>query len=82
MMFIGRWTVEMNIDEHKLKFLSKEKFIEFGIDNIAYIKPTKKDGESLYVIHAADGTALVELSQKDAAFAAVKQYEMEPLSLH
>jgi len=72
----------MKFDERKLKFLSKDKFVEFGIDNIAYVKQVRKDGESLFVIHAADGTALVELAQEDAARAAIRQYEMEPLSLH
>jgi len=49
---------------------------------IAYIKAVTVDGIRAYAIHAADGTALAIVKDRDLAFAAVRQHELEPVSVH
>ncbi|MEM9705528.1 MAG: DUF1150 family protein [Pseudomonadota bacterium] len=40
------------------------------------------DDATLYSVHAADGERLALVSDRDIAFAAAKQYEMHPVSVH
>jgi hypothetical protein len=42
----------------------------------------KRIGVKLYSVHANDGTRMAILDDRDAAFAAARQYEMEPVSVH
>ena len=49
---------------------------------VAYIKAVIVDGARVYAIHAADGTALAIVKDRDVAFAAVRQHELEPVSVH
>ena len=42
----------------------------------------KRDGSKLYSVHAYDGTRMAILDDRDAAFAAARQFEMEPVSVH
>jgi hypothetical protein len=44
-----------------------------------------KEGENeikLYSVHAQDGTRMAILDSRESAFAAARQYEMEPVSVH
>jgi hypothetical protein len=54
----------------------------YGIKTMAYIKPITVDGRLYHSIHAADGTPLTIITERDAAFALVRQNEMEPASVH
>lgn len=62
--------------------LSPQDFAAFGVDLVAYVKPVTLDGAPGYAIHAADGTELTIVAGRDAAFAAVRRHEMEPVSVH
>lgn len=62
--------------------LSPQDMINFGLDDMAYIKAVMVDGQKLYAIHAADGTPLTMVKERALAFATVKQHEMEPASVH
>jgi hypothetical protein len=44
--------------------------------------PTVVNGVTGFSIHAADGTQIGMAPSRDIAFAAVKQHELEPVSLH
>lgn len=57
-------------------------FTEFGLQQLAYIKSVEINGAKMHAIHAADGTPLTVLASRDLAFTTVRQYEMEPLSVH
>jgi hypothetical protein len=54
----------------------------YGIKTLAYIKPVTVDGHLYHSIHAADGTPLTVIAERDEAFALVRQNEMEPASVH
>lgn len=40
------------------------------------------DDATLYAVHAADGERLALVGDRDIAFAAARQYEMNPVSVH
>ncbi len=65
-----------------LRQLSTQDFTAFGVDHIAYVRAVEVEGVTAFSIHAADGTQLSVMSQRDVAFAAVRQNDMEPLSVH
>jgi hypothetical protein len=65
-----------------LRQISPEDFALLGVQRIAYIKPVVVDGESAFEIHAADGTKMAVVADREVAFAAVRQHDLEPLSVH
>ena len=65
---------QWNLTEHDLTML--------GIKQLAYIKPIVIKGNSLFAVHAADGTEIAVLADRDVAFAAVRQHSLEPVNVH
>ncbi|HEU0218782.1 MAG TPA: DUF1150 family protein [Stellaceae bacterium] len=53
-----------------------------GVQHIAYVKPVTVDGTAGFAIHAADGTQMAVIADRDIAFAVVRQNELEPVSVH
>ena len=53
-----------------------------GVQHIAYVKPVIVDGNAGFAIHAADGTQMALLGDRDIAFAVVRQNDLEPVSVH
>ncbi len=51
-------------------------------DRIAFIKPWTVEGRPGFAIHAADGTPIGWYENRDVAFAAVRQHNLEPVSVH
>lgn len=72
----------MNPTIQYLLRLSPKDFASFGVNDLAYLKPTLADGKPAFAIHAADGTALTVIERHDVAMATVRQHDMEPLNLH
>jgi hypothetical protein len=62
--------------------LSSQAFAALGVQDVAYIKPTSRDGRAMVAVHAADGTELAVVDSRDVAMALVRQNELEPLSAH
>ncbi len=62
--------------------LRSRDFKVLGLDQLAYVKRVTVDGESAFAVHAADGTEITVVSDRAVAFAAVRQYELEPVSVH
>src|SRR3546814_19255876 len=62
--------------------LSQQDFLLLGINNIAYVKKEQRDGKEVFVIHSADGNAITALANHDIAFAAVRQNDLDPHSVH
>ncbi len=71
----------VNAPDHQL-IMSEWELAVFGLRDIAYVRQVVVDGRSAYSIHAADGTALGVADDRDLAFAAVRQHDLEPLSVH
>lgn len=69
----------MNQDFEKF---SPDQFAALGVDELAYVRPAVVDGRTVYAIHSADGNEIGMMAERDIAFAAVKQHDMEPVSVH
>lgn len=61
---------------------SPEHFAALGVDRVAYVRPAMVEGQKVYAIHSADGNAIGMMAGRELAFAAVKQHDMEPVSVH
>ncbi len=62
--------------------ISPEALRALGGPNVAYVKRVVVDGAVDYGIHAADGTALAVVGDRELAFAAARQHDLEPVSVH
>ncbi len=66
----------------KLRTLSPTDLASLGLNNIAFVKPVLVEGEPAFGIHAADGTPMAIMAAHDLAFAAIRQNDLEPVSVH
>ena len=64
-----------------LRNLSHQDFLDFGVNQIAYIKPVQVKGQKAYSLHAADGAALAVIDSREAAMIALRQHDMEAVTL-
>ncbi len=65
-----------------LKQLSPQDWADFGVNDLAYLKQVKVEGEPRYAIHAANGTPLAVMDTRATAQAAILQNELEAVSVH
>ncbi|MEW5726279.1 MAG: DUF1150 family protein [Pseudomonadota bacterium] len=54
----------------------------WGMPDVAFVKRVTLNDQVGWSIHAADGTHMGLAPTRDLAFAAIKQHELEPLSVH
>jgi hypothetical protein len=62
--------------------LSPADFGRLGAGHIAYVRPVVISGTRAFAICAADGTQMAVAPDAALAAAAIRQHEMEPLSVH
>ncbi len=73
----------MNIPQtEKLRHISPQEFALLGGQEFAYIRRVVVNDTVAYAIHAADGTEIGKARDLETAFAAVRQHELEPVSVH
>ncbi len=63
------------------RIMSSNELAMWGLPEVAFVKRAGKDGSG-WSIHAADGTQVGTAPSRDLAFAAVRQHELEPVSVH
>jgi hypothetical protein len=66
----------------KLRQISTQEFEALGMQGVAYIKRVVVNDTIAYAVHAADGTEVAMLPDREIAFATVRQNDLEPLSVH
>jgi hypothetical protein len=66
----------------RIRQLSANELAAFGVQHLAYIKHVVIDDVPGYAVHAADGTQIAVLPDRDVAFATVRQHDLEPVSVH
>lgn len=66
----------------KEHYISPEDLAIFGIETLAYVRPAIINGRKVHVVHAADGTLLTIIVDRDLAFVTLRQHEMNPQSVH
>ena len=62
--------------------LSSQTLLAWGLEDFAYVRPTKEDGKAAFAVCAADGAEIAVFDDREVAFAACRQNELEPLSVH
>jgi hypothetical protein len=63
--------------------LSLQDLQSFGLNDVAYVKPVVgEQGDEYVEVHAADGTELGSMRDRETAFAALFQQGLMPLSVH
>lgn len=62
--------------------ISPQDLMQLGLQEVAYVKPVLIEGRSAVTVHAADGTQIAVMESREQAFAAVRQHDLEPLSVH
>jgi hypothetical protein len=65
-----------------LKQLSPSDWLAFGLNDIAYLRPTTADGQSVYAIHAADGSQVALVATREIGIDMLRQHDLEPVPLH
>ncbi len=66
----------------RIRQMSCQELALFGVQEMAYVKPILVDGVKNYAVHAADGTAMAVLDDRDTAFAMLRTHDLEPMSVH
>jgi hypothetical protein len=66
----------------QVRDISPEQLAALGMDRFAYVRPALVEGQKVYAIHSANGNAIGIIGARDLAFAAVRQHDMEPVSVH
>ena len=59
-----------------------QEFALLGLQDIAYVKRIIVNDAPAFAVCAADGTQIAVLNDYQVALAAVRQHDLEPLSVH
>jgi hypothetical protein len=66
----------------RIRHMSARELALFGMQDLAYIKSVIVNDAAGFAVHAADGTQIAVLPNREVAFATVRQHDLEPLSVH
>ena len=66
----------------RIRQMSSRELALFGMQDLAYVKAVLINGVTEFAVHAADGTQITVLPDRDIAVAMVRQHDLEPLSVH
>ena len=69
-------------NEFEQNGLTRFDLANWGIEDVAYVKPIDAEGENAYGIFAADGTELAQMDNRDEAIITIRQNDLEALSVH
>lgn len=69
-------------ETQKQNQMTEQDFAQLGMPYLAYVKRIVVNDAPRFEIHAADGTAMGVSEALEVAFAAVRQHDMEPVSVH
>ncbi|HTI88823.1 MAG TPA: DUF1150 family protein [Alphaproteobacteria bacterium] len=65
-----------------IRQMSLRELAALGLSHVAYVKPVSVDGKTAYSIHAADGTEMAVMGDRDVAVTTIRVHNLEPLSVH
>jgi hypothetical protein len=66
-----------------IKHLSQRELGLLGMQDVAYVKRViDGGGGEAFAVHAADGTQIAVLANRDLAVVVVQQHDREPVSVH
>jgi hypothetical protein len=64
------------------KGMSAQDLAIWGLEDVAYVKRVQINDEFGWSIHGADGVNIGLSHDREQAFAAIRQYDLEPVSVH
>lgn len=64
-----------------LRALTPHDWLGFGVGAIAYVRAIQVEGETVFAVHAADGTPISVARDFELACATVRQSDMEPVAV-
>jgi len=70
------------IGSFDIRHISSKDLAALGVQDIAFVKRVTVNDDIAYAVHAADGTQMGMMTDRDVAFAAVRQHGLEPVSVH
>jgi len=65
-----------------IRKISPQDLAVLGLQDMAYLRSVTMDGTEGYGIFTADGTQVAFAPSRALAEAAVREYELEPVSVH
>ena len=65
-----------------IRHISPQDLAVLGLHSMAYLRHVTMDGTDGFGIFTADGTQVAFASTRALAEAAVREYELEPVSVH
>jgi len=65
-----------------LAHMTPEDFANMGAPHLAYVAPMTTEQGLVFGIHAANGNLLGVVKSRELAFAAARQNDLEPVSVH
>jgi hypothetical protein len=65
-----------------IRHISSRELALLGMQDLAYIKTVVVNGVVAFAVHAADGTQVAVLPDREIALVTVRQHDLEPLSVH
>jgi hypothetical protein len=70
------------IENLNIRHITSQDLAALGVQNLAFVKRVTVNDEIGYSVHAADGTPMAVMPDRDVAFAAIRQHGLEPVSVH
>lgn len=65
-----------------IRRISPQALAALGVNQIAYVKPVEIEREMRFAVHAADGTGVTLFPSRELAQLAIRQNDLEPVSVH
>ena len=65
-----------------LRALTPEQLFHLGLQDLAYVKSVHVDGMASFAVCTAEGIEIATFEDREVAFAACRQYDLEPVSMH
>ena len=66
----------------KLRHITSKEFALLGVEDFAYVKRVALGEGIAFAVHAADGTQVALLPDREVALATIRQHDLEPVSVH
>lgn len=65
-----------------MRGMSAQDLAAWGLTDVAFVKRVMVDDQEAWSIHAANGAEMGVAPARELAFAAVRQHDLEPVSVH
>lgn len=65
-----------------IRRISLQDLAALGVNQIAYVKPVEIEHEQRFAVHTADGTGVTVFPSRELANLAIRQNDLEPVSVH